>query len=221
MKHYLNDGMNESLKLTGIAKRYGASQNVLSGLNYEFKPGTATGLVGENGSGKTTLLRLLSVTAFPTSGTITYGSINIHETPYEYLQSVGLVNDSSDLPQDLTAVELLEWILRGRKRWDETSQSEIVGLLDRLYLDERRHNLIGTYSSGMIKKTQIALSLIVAPTILLMDEPFRGLDDATQKTVLVQLQEFRNKGGILVVSSHMKSILETLCDDFLNLPIRA
>ena len=221
MKHHLNVGMNESLKLTGIAKRYGASQNVLSGLNYEFKPGTATGLVGENGSGKTTLLRLLSVTAFPTSGTITYGSINIHETPYEYLQSVGLVNDSSDLPQDLTAVELLEWILRGRKRWDETSQSEIVGLLDRLYLDERRHNLIGTYSSGMIKKTQIALSLIVAPTILLMDEPFRGLDDATQKTVLVQLQEFRNKGGILVVSSHMKSILETLCDDFLNLLIRA
>ena len=63
--------------------------------------------------------------------------------------------------------------------------------------------------------------IIVAPVILLMDEPFRGLDDATQKTVLVQLQEFRNKGGILVVSSHMKSILETLCDDFLNLPIRA
>ncbi len=221
MKHHLNDGMNESLKLTDVTKRYGASQHVLSGLNYEFKPGTATGLVGENGSGKTTLLRLLSVAAFPTSGTITYGSINIHEKPYEYLQSVGLVNDSSDLPQDLTAVELLEWILRGRKRWNETSQSEIVGTLDRLYLDERRYNLIGTYSSGMLKKTQIALSLIVAPVILLMDEPFRGLDDATQKTVLVQLQEFRNKGGILVVSSHMKSILETLCDDFLNLPIRA
>ena len=211
--------MSDLLKLTNVSKRYRTGQNVISGLSYEFKPGTATGLVGPNGSGKTTLLRLLSVNAYPTSGTIMYGSLNIHEEPYDYLKHVGIVNDAAELPQYLTAIQLLEWILRAKNFWNEQSQTNIANLLDRLYLDESRYRLIGTYSSGMIRKTQIAASLISTPSILLMDEPLKGLDDASREATLTLLREFRDGGGILILSSHLKSYLSLLCNDHLTLPI--
>jgi len=211
--------MPDLLKLTNVSKRYGTGRNVLSGLSYEFEPTTATGIVGPNGSGKTTLLRLLSVNAYPTSGTVMYGSLNIHEKPYEYLKHVGIVNDAIELPQYLTAVELLEWILRAKNLWNEQSQTNIANLLDRLYLDESRDNLIGTYSSGMVRKVQIAVSLISNPSVLLMDEPLKSLDDASRQSTLTLLHEFRDGGGMVVLSSHLKSSLSTLCGDYLHFPI--
>ena len=211
--------MSDLLKLTNVSKRYGTMQNVISGLSYEFKTGTSTGIVGPNGSGKTTLLRLLSVNAYPTSGTITYGALNIHQKPYEYLKHVGIVNDVAELPQYLTAVQLLEWIQRARNLWSEQSQRNIANLLDRLYLDESRYNLIGTYSSGMVRKAQIAVSLISTPSVLLMDEPLRGLDDASRESTLTLLREFRDDGGIVVLSSHLKASLSKLCSDYLHFPL--
>jgi len=215
----LKSDMSDLLELTDISKQYSMGQNVISGLNYEFEPGTATGLVGPNGSGKTTLLHLLSVNSYPTSGTIMYGSLNIHKKPYDYLKDVGLVNDAAELPQYLTAMELLEWILRAKKLWDEQSPANIANILDRLYLDESRYNLIGTYSSGMVRKAQIAASLIANPQILLLDEPLRGLDDQSRKVTLTLLREFRDAGGIVVLSSHLKASLSRLCSDYLYLPI--
>ena len=148
-----------------------------------------------------------------------YGSLNIHEEPYDYLKHVGIVNDAAELPQYLTAIQLLEWILRAKNFWNEQSQTNIANLLDRLYLDESRYRLIGTYSSGMIRKTQIAASLISTPSILLMDEPLKGLDDASREATLTLLREFRDGGGILILSSHLKSYLSLLCNDHLTLPI--
>jgi ABC-type multidrug transport system ATPase subunit len=211
--------MPDLLKLTHVSKRYGAGQNVLSDLCYEFKPGKATGLVGPNGSGKTTLLRLLSVTVYPTAGAIMYGELNIHKKPYNYLKHVGLVNDVTELPQYLTVVQLLEWILRAKHLWDEQSQANIGNLLDRLCFDERRDNLISTLSSGMSRKAQIALALIFKPSVLLMDEPFRGLDDASRDATLALLHEFQDGGGILVLASHLKGSLAPLCHNYLHLPV--
>ncbi|HKJ31509.1 MAG TPA: ABC transporter ATP-binding protein [Balneolales bacterium] len=213
--------MNElqPLDLTNISKRYHMGQYVIENLTYHFEPNSATGLVGPNGSGKTTLMRLLSTAAYPTQGTITYGSLNIHEHPHQYLEQVGVVSDEPELPQYLTAVELLEWICRSRNLWDTTSVQKISELLDRLSLDERRNNLIGTYSSGMMKKTQLAAALIIQPEILILDEPLRGLDLQTRETTMQILTEFKN-AGILILSSHMKESLESLCDQYLTFPLK-
>ncbi|MFQ5572437.1 MAG: ATP-binding cassette domain-containing protein, partial [Rhodothermales bacterium] len=172
----IENDSRKPLVARGISKRYGQGAPVITHFDRTFVPGTATGIVGPNGSGKTTLLRLLSVVAFPTSGRITYGDLDIHAHPYRFLQHVGLVYASAELPQHLTAVELLEWILRERGAWDADAPDRIDALLDHVLLDERRDTLIGTYSSGMIQKTQVAAALIHRPAVLLMDEPFRGLD---------------------------------------------
>lgn len=207
--------MPENLTLDRVSKRYGQGPYVIKDLNRTFNPGTATALVGPNGSGKTTLLRMLSALSFPTSGKITYGDLDVADHPYRYLSHVAIVHDSPDLPEYLTAVELLEYAMRARGRWDETKRDRISGLLDDVLLDERRENLIGTYSSGMLRKTQIALALALEPDVLLMDEPFRGLDEPSTEAAVSLLHSFKGTGGILVISSHLRGTLEAVCDDFL------
>lgn len=208
-----------NLKLIEVSKRYQMGPYVISDFSYEFETRSATALIGPNGSGKTTLMRILSTAAYPTSGKIMFGSLNIHEHPHQFLVSVGVVPDEPDLPQYLTAIELLEWILRSRNKWNGQSGDDINNLLDVLMLDERRNNVIGTYSSGMLKKTQIAVALITEPAVLLMDEPFRGLDEDSRTATMDLLIRFKKNNGLLILSSHMKTSLEPLCDNYITFPL--
>jgi ABC-2 type transport system ATP-binding protein len=207
----------DDLIVDNVTKRYGQGPAVLSDLSCAFQAGTATGLIGPNGSGKTTLLRLLSVTSFPTKGAVRYGTIDIHQSPHAYLRHVGIVHDETALPRYLTAVELLEYALRSRKAWDTDSPERIARLLDRLYLDERRDQLIGTYSSGMFKKTQIAMALAPSPAVLLMDEPFRGLDAQSLDAAMDLFQQRKAGGCALVIASHRLDLLDVLCDDVMDM----
>jgi len=210
--------MADSLTLENLTKRYGDGPPVVDGLAQSLAPGTLTLLVGPNGAGKTTLLRLLSVQAYPTSGTVRYGTLNVHDAPYEYLQAVGLVHAGPHLPEHLTAVELLEWILRSRGQWtDDESPARIADLLDRLQLDERRSNLIGTYSSGMVQKAQVAAAFVAEPEVVLMDEPLRSLDTATTEATVDLLRGFIDDGGLAVIASHLTEALRPLADDVLAL----
>jgi ABC-type multidrug transport system ATPase subunit len=209
--------MDASLVLENVTKRYGSGPAVLDGLSRIFEPGTLTLLVGPNGAGKTTLLRLLSVLAYPTTGTVRYGDLDVHAHPHQYLQQVGLVHAGAQLPEHLTAVELLEWILRSRDHWTDDAPDRIDALLDRLRLDERRTNLIGTYSSGMTQKTQVAAALVAEPAVLLMDEPLRSLDTATAEATVERLDQFVADGGLAVVASHFTDALAPLAHDTLAL----
>jgi ABC-2 type transport system ATP-binding protein len=211
--------LKPSLFTTDLSKRYGENALILSGLSYTFEPGTATGLVGANGAGKTTFLKILSTSAFPTGGTVMYGALDIHKEVHQYLAHVGMVGDTGDLPQFLTAQELVEAVVRQRGLWSESnSAADIDALFARVELDERRTSLIGTYSSGMMQKTMIAAALAARPDILLLDEPFRALDEASVRSVMDILKEFTVAGGIVLISSHQREYLEELCTDYISFP---
>jgi ABC-2 type transport system ATP-binding protein len=186
-------------------------------MTHTFAPGSVTGLVGPNGSGKTTLLRLLSVTAYPTEGTVHYGELDIHAEPYRYLEHVGMVHAEPELPEQLSAVELLTWVLRSRERWGGGGPARINELLNTLMLDERRNNLIGTYSSGMLQKTQIAAALVARPQVLLMDEPLRSLDTASSDAAIDLVRQFKADGGLVIIASHLNEALQRLVDDTIAL----
>jgi len=210
--------MAASLVLDALTKRYSDGPPILGGLSRSFAPGTLTLLVGPNGAGKTTLLRLLSVQAYPTSGTVHYGDLDVHAHPYRYLQHVGLVHAGPELPEHLTAVELLEWILRSRGQWDSAGgDARIAAVLDRLRLDERRSNLIGTYSSGMVQKAQVAAAFVAEPAVVLMDEPLRSLDTATTEATVDLIDEFVAGGGLAIVASHLTDALRPLADEVVRL----
>lgn len=210
--------MADSLHLDRVTKRYGQDAPVIEDMTHTFRSGTVTGLVGPNGSGKTTLLRLLSVTAYPTEGTVQYGDLDVHAHPYRYLQHVGIVHAEAELPEHLTAVELLTWILRARGQWEDgNGAARVARLLDALDLDERRDNLIGTYSSGMLQKTHIAAALVARPRVLIMDEPLRSLDTASSEATIELVRTFKAEGGLAVIASHLTGALQQVVDSTIAL----
>ncbi len=212
--------MSDFLIAQNLSKRYGTGPMVLSGLTHRFQKGTATGLVGVNGSGKTTFLRLLSASAYPTEGTILFQGESVFDHPHRYLRYIGMVTDATDLPDYLSATELMEWVLRARKKWDDRDSPEMmIELFEQLRFDERRNNLIGTYSSGMLQKTMLACSLITKPAIILLDEPFRALDEESKEAALVLLDAYKKTGGTILVSSHLQKSLDQICDEYITFPV--
>ncbi|PWN06932.1 ABC transporter ATP-binding protein [Rhodohalobacter mucosus] len=207
------------ISVENLTKQYKAGKPVFKGISETFESGRCIGIFGPNGSGKTTFLRILSVNSFPTSGTVLYNGINIHEEPGKYLGHLGLVHDEESLPLHLTAGELLEWILRKRKLWDNGGSGKIQEIFDRLSLPEY-HDPMGTYSTGMKKKAQIAAAFIVKPDVLIMDEPLRGLDQTTRGVVTRMIGEARGRGALIFMSSHSAENLSELFDDQLEFPMK-
>lgn len=207
------------LQINKLTKQFKAGFPVFSNITASFDEGKVIGIIGPNGSGKTTFLRILSVNSFPTSGSVIYNGFDVHQSPSAYLQNVGLIHDEETLPDHLTAVELLEWILRSRQMWSERSSDSIHKMFDGLEL-EQRNDQIGTFSTGMKKKTQIAAAFIVRPKVLIMDEPLRGLDKKTRGTVFNLIEEQKNKNNcIIFMSSHSMETDDELFDEILEFPL--
>ena len=206
------------IAITNLTKQYKSGHPIFTGFTKTVEQGMAVGVVGPNGSGKTTLLRILSVNSFPTEGTVKYKNIDIHKQPADYLKYVGLVHDEETLPDHLTASELLEWVLRNRDLWDTSSNKKIKDVFDKLSLDARNEQ-IGTFSTGMKKKTQIAAALISAPELLIMDEPLRGLDKETRIVVMNLLKDVKSQNTTIFMSSHYVSEQNELFDEMIHFPL--
>lgn len=206
------------IEIINLTKQYKPGKPIFTSVSKRFEAGKCVGLIGPNGSGKTTFLRVLSVNSFPTSGEVLYNGLNIHQSPYHYLKNVGLVHDEESLPKHLSGTELLQWILRSRSLWDEHAQERIDNILDVLSLEEREE-LIGTYSTGMKKKTQIAAAFIIRPEILILDEPLRGLDESTREVVFGMLAAAKKENRLILMASHSMGTSSNFFDEIMNFPL--
>lgn len=207
------------LELKNLTKQYKPGRPIFSDITREFSEINIVGLIGPNGSGKTTFLRILSVNSFPTSGEVLFDGLNIHESPHQYLQNVGLVHDEEFLPNHLSATELLEWVMRSRSIWKEEGEEKIKQILDKLALVERDEP-IGTYSTGMKKKTQIAAAFIVEPKLMILDEPLRGLDASTREIVFDLLADAKKNDTLVLMSSHSMGSNPDFFDEVIEFPLQ-
>ncbi len=201
------------LELRSVTKRYGA-RVALEAVSLELRPGEVFGLLGPNGAGKTTLLRIAVDLLRPDSGELRlFGK----RPGPDALGRIGYLPEERGLPTRARALEMLTYIgeLKGARR--AAAREQARGLLRRVQLDARDGSRIGELSKGNQQKVQIAAALMGEPLLLLVDEPFSGLDPVNRALAIELFQESAHQGCALLISTHQLEHVEQLCQRILLL----
>jgi heme exporter protein A len=194
--------------MAGVTKVYGR-QRALAGVNLELRAGTICGLLGQNGAGKSTLLAILSTLLRPTSGAVRFGGVP-HERAARTLRgAIGFVAHDSFLYADLTARENLRLFARLYGLVDPEARA--AELIARVGLEAARDRVVRTYSRGMQQRLALARALLHDPQLLLLDEPFTGLDRSAVEMLKGLLLERRGAGAILLLVTHDLEIAAEVC----------
>lgn len=175
--------------------------------------GEIFGLIGPNGAGKSTLIRMLTTLLPPTSGSATIAGYDIVSQPAEVRRHIGYVPQLLSADSSLTGYEnmLLSARLYGVPRRERAER--INRALNRMGLSEVAHHLAGHYSGGMIRRLEIAQSLLHRPAVLFLDEPTVGLDPGARETVWERVLDLRDRfNRTMIVTSHHMDEIEEFCD---------
>ena len=195
----------------GLHQRFGDHVAVRS-LDLDVPVGSFCGLVGPNGSGKTTTLRMIAGLLRPDAGRVWVGGHDTWAEPVEVRRLLGVVPDPLNLFDRLSARELLGHLgeLRGLDAAEVARRSEeLLAVMD---LTAAADEQLGGYSHGMRKKAAIAAALLHRPAVLLLDEPFEGVDPVSAVAVRTILDRYRHAGGTVVFSSHAMDLVDRMCD---------
>ena len=192
-----------ALRALGLTKEYG-DRPALSPLDLEIESGERVALVGHNGSGKTTFLRMAAGLLEPTAGEVRIGSARAGTLLAR--RAVSWLPDSPTFYDDLSLWEHLEYVARlhGVVEWADRAEH----LIEQLGVAHRRDDLPTTFSRGLRQKASIALGLVRPCEVLLVDEPFVGLDRVGKDALLTLLDEAAASGTTLVVATHELTFLD-------------
>ena len=184
---------------SGLRKRFGASL-VLDDLSLAVGPGECVALLGPNGAGKTTLLRILATLLRPSAGSLCIGGVDALARPESARPLIGMLGHGSYVYEDLTAFENLRFwaVLSGQ----DASAPRLRAALEAVSLDALAGDRTRNFSAGMKRRLGLARVLLGRPRLLLLDEPFTGLDRQGRKWVQHVLQGLREGGAAVVVATH-------------------
>lgn len=199
------------LRIAGLTKWFGATL-ALDGLTLDVPQGSCFGLVGPNGSGKSTTVRSVIGLVRPDGGSIEVCGHEIASELQVARSKVGVVLDPLQLFERLTAREFLATIGELRRLDPQLVTERSEQLFGTLQLSDDADRQIAGYSHGMRKKTALAAAVLHRPRLLLLDEPFEGVDPVSARTMRSMLDRFRAGGGTVVFSSHVMDLVERLCD---------
>lgn len=199
--------MSESslIEVTAVLKRYGPVTAV-NNLSLKVSSGEIYGLVGANGAGKSTLIRMIAGLAAPDHGDVRVCGQNVARTP-SVKRRLGYLPEELFLYERLTGREYLE-LVAGLK---EADPAMVERELEFFGLQAKAETWIGGYSLGMRKKVGLAAALLGAPDILMLDEPLNGLDVEMMRKVRLRIEEERDRGRAVLISSHVMSFVERTC----------
>lgn len=172
----------------------------LNNVSFEVNKSETIAIFGGNGAGKTTLIKIIATLLSPTSGTIFLNDVEIKHNSEEMRTELGLISHSVFLYSELNAMENLRYF--GKLYRVENLDGRIEELLTEFGLLPRMYDSVRTYSRGMLQRLSIARALIHDPDLLLLDEPFTGLDRSASETLMKHMEAHRANGGSLLLVTH-------------------
>ena len=187
------------LSLEHITKRFGY-RCVLNDISFSIETGEFVTLIGNNGAGKSTLLRIISTLSKPTHGRITFNGSNQKESLREWRQKIGIISHENRLYGDLSSVDNLR--VFGTLYGVEDLESNTDQVLQKTDLLHVARLPVSTFSSGMKKRLMIARLMLCKPEILILDEPFTGLDQHSNQWFQNYLTAFHQQGGTVIMVTH-------------------
>ncbi len=200
---------NYSLSVENLTKRFG-NKTVLDGISFGVKKSEIFGLLGPNGAGKTTMIRIILDILRPDSGSVSILGSGFKE---EIKGRIGYLPEEGGLYRKIKVFECVKYFseLKGYPVTD----SEIDGWLKKLELGEYRDRKVQELSKGLHRKLQFIISVIHKPDILILDEPFYGLDPVNKMHIESLIQELKNGGMTIIMSTHQMDEVEKMCDRIL------
>lgn len=187
------------IEIRDLTRTFGP-HTALSGVTLSVEAGDFVTLVGPNGAGKTTLLRILATLLRPTSGTVRVAGLDPARAGAEIRRRIGFLSHRTLLYDDLTAEQNLRFYARLYGLPDP--QSRIDELLERVGLADRRHDLVRTFSRGMQQRLAVARAVLHRPSVLLLDEPYTGLDPHAAEALSMLLTGLAGEGCTIILTTH-------------------
>ena len=187
------------IEIQGLTKTFGP-RTALDGVDLSVREGEYVALVGPNGAGKTTLLRILATLSQPTSGAVQVGGLDLSSAGEEARRRIGFLSHRTLLYDDLTAEQNLRFY--GRMYDLDPTSPRVAELLERVGLGLRRSDLVRTFSRGMKQRLAVARAVLHEPELLLLDEPYTGLDPQAVDMLGDLLAELAGAGCTILLTTH-------------------
>jgi ABC-type multidrug transport system ATPase subunit len=197
------------LSIREVSRNFGR-RRALSRVSLDCRAGEIVGLLGPNGAGKSTILSVVSTLAAPTSGDVRYGGRTAKEIGPVLRSRIGVLSHELQLYADLTARENL--VFFGRLYGIHDAEARASTSLARARLADRGADLVSAFSRGMRQRLALERALLHDPRLLLLDEPFTGLDDASTFELVARLRELRSSGCLILLATHDFDTAEAVLD---------
>lgn len=201
------DSMGKSLQVKQLYKSFG-SMEVLRGISMLVEPGQVMGFVGANGAGKTTTMRIIMGITGADQGTVTFGDEPVNAA---VRASIGYMPEERGLYPKMKVGEQLEYFARLHGQNSHEAKQSVAHWVRRLGVESRLKDTVEKLSLGNQQRVQLAAALVHDPVMLILDEPFSGLDPLAVDVMSEVLREYAARGVPVVFSSHQLALVESLC----------
>ncbi|MCC3377331.1 ABC transporter ATP-binding protein [Cohnella sp. REN36] len=204
--------MTPALEIRRLTGGYSTRKPVLHDISFDIRPGELVGLIGLNGAGKSTAIKHVLGLMLPHAGEVRVAGVKLEEDRDRFRSSCAYVPEQPSLFPNLTVAEHLRWTEMAYGLDPAEADHKTEKLAETFRMSHAMGALPGTLSKGMKQKVMLMNALLVAPPLLIIDEPFLGLDPLATRALIGALEEARAAGSAILLSSHILPALERRAD---------
>ena len=197
-----------------VSKIYADNSIALEDVSFSVEPGEFISIVGHSGAGKTTLIKMLLAEEVPSSGSVFFESINVHEVPArrmgEFRRKIGTVFQDFKLLPSKTAYENIAFAMEAAGRNEEEIRSDVPHVLELVDLGDKINNFPDELSGGEQQRVAIARAIVNQPDVIVADEPTGNLDPVNTFEIVQILKKINDLGTTIILTTHNKGVIDSL-----------